>query len=605
MAARPLPPPKTNQTPKETDEARATERSLQQRMLEMIRSASKSYDLQNGLRGVMKRRWFRITGIVIGVLVLLLIALPFLIDVNSFRPKIESEASSALGRQVKLGDLSLSILSGTVSIEDIRIADDRAFSTSPFVTAKSLMVGVELMPLIFSKQLNVTKIALNEPQIMLLKAANGTWNFSSLGGAAASKTPEPTPSTSSAPQNFSIGKLEVNNGKLTLASVGSKAKPQVFDKVNIDVTDFSFTSKFPFELTAKLPGGGDADLSGKAGPINPQDAAKTPVEASVKVNNMDLATSGFIDPASGIGGLAKFEGTLNSDGSQAKAAGQVTCEKIKLSPKGTPASKAINVKYGANLDLSKQAGTITQGDVSIGKAVAHLTGAFQTQGESQVLNLRLNAPNMPVDELEAMLPAAGIVLPSGSQLQGGTLSADLGITGPVDKLIITGPVGLANTQLAGFDLGSKLSALSAFTGKTASSRDTSIQNASLNARVAPEGTRADAINVTIPAIGVVTGAGTISPAGALDFKMNADLQGRAAGGLTKVAGISGGNSGGIPFSITGTTSDPKFVPNMAGVAGSVAQGALGQAASGAVGATKGANATTGAIGGLLGRKKPK
>jgi len=263
------------------------------------------------------------------------------------------------------------------------------------------------------------------------------------------------------PKIFPIGKLEVNNGKLTLASVGSKAKPQVFDKVNIDVTDFSFTSKFPFELTAKLPGGGDADLSGKAGPINPQDAAKTPVEASVKVNDMDLATSGFIDPASGIGGLAKFEGTLNSDGSQAKAAGQVTCEKIKLSPKGTPASKAINVKYGANLDLSKQAGTITQGDVSIGKAVAHLTGAFQTQGESQVLNLRLNAPNIPVDELEAMLPAAGIVLPSGSQLQGGTLSADLGITGPVDKLIITGPVRLANTQLAGFDLGSKLGALSA------------------------------------------------------------------------------------------------------------------------------------------------
>ena len=38
------------------------------------------------------------------------------------------------------------------------------------------------MPLIFSKQLNVTGIALDEPQITLLKAANGTWNFSSLGG---------------------------------------------------------------------------------------------------------------------------------------------------------------------------------------------------------------------------------------------------------------------------------------------------------------------------------------------------------------------------------------------------------------------------------------
>ena len=36
--------------------------------------------------------------------------------------------------------------------------------------------------------------------------------------------------------------------------------------------------------------------------------------------------------------------------------------------------------------------------------------------------------------------------------------------------------------------------------------------------------RADAINVTIPSLGVVTGAGTISPSGALDFRMTADLQ---------------------------------------------------------------------------------
>jgi len=73
------------------------------------------------------------------------------------------------------------------------------------------------------------------------------------------------------------------------------------------------------------------------------------------------------------------------------------------------------------------------------------------------------------------------VLPSGSQLKGGTLSANLAIVGPIDKLVITGPVRLANTKLAGFDLGSKLGALSAFTGKTAANPDTSIQNFSLYA----------------------------------------------------------------------------------------------------------------------------
>jgi hypothetical protein len=105
---------------------------------------------------------------------------------------------------------------------------------------------------------------------------------------------------------------------------------------------------------------------------------------------MDLAASGFIDSASGIGGLADFDGTLNSNGRQAKAVGQINCDKLKLSLKGTPPSKAVTIKYAVNADLDKQASTITQGDVAIGKAVAHLTGGFQIQGETQVVNLKLS-----------------------------------------------------------------------------------------------------------------------------------------------------------------------------------------------------------------------
>src|SRR5262249_58962677 len=94
-------------------------------------------------------------------------------------------------------------------------------------------------------------------------------------------------------------------------------------------------------------------------------------------------------------------------------------------------------------------------------------------------------------------------------------------------------------------------------------RDDSFQNASLNARVAPEGTKADNINVNVPAIGVITGAGTVSPEGALAFKMIADLHGGVVGGLSKVAG-AGSGGGGIPFAIEGTTSNPEFIPAVGG-----------------------------------------
>ena len=544
----------------------------------------------------MKKHWLRIAGIAAAVLLVLLIALPFLIDVNSFRPKIESALSSALGRQVTVGNLSLSIISGRVGVDNIVIADDPAFSKAAFVTADRLKVGVELMPLIFSKQLNVTDITLEQPRITLLKAANGTWNFSTIGGAAAKKPTQPSNSGESTPPNLAVAKLNIKNGKLIVGKPNSSAKPVVYDNVNIEVTNFSNTSQFPFTLTANPPGGGSVNISGKAGPINAEDAAKTPFETAVKVSNLSIGALGVIDPASGIAGLANFDGTLNSNGRQAKAVGTFTGNQLKFSSKGTPASKMVVVKHTVDFDLDKQSGTITQGDVAIGSAQAHLTGTFHSQGEVEVVDLKLNAPEMPVDELEAMLPAMGVVLPSGSRLKGGTLSANVSIVGPLDTLVITGPVRLANTVLSGFDLGSKMGALSAFAGKSVSNPDTSLQNASLDARVAPEGTKADNINLNVPAIGVITGAGTVSPAGALNFKMLANLHGGMVGGLSQVA-AAGSGKGGIPFAIEGTTANPHFVPDVGGMVGGVAQNAMG------VGKNVVKQNPANAIGGLLGSKK--
>lgn len=582
MAARPLPPPEPDPTNKKVRPIKTAKAEMMQEFLAKIRSIATDPALRTHLNTVMKMRWVRIAVIAVAVLLVILLALPFLINVNSFRPKIESELTSALGRPVTLGDLSLSLLRGTVGVENVSIADDPAFSKSPFVTAKSLKVGVELMPLIFSKTLNVTGIVLDEPKITLLKAANGTWNFSTLGGSGAKQTAEPAKDGPS--KNLSIGKVEITNGELAVGKANSAAKPQVYDEVYVELTNLSYTSQFPFKLTADLPGGGTANISGKAGPMNPQDSAKTPFEATLKVKDMDIAASGFIDPASGIGGSADFDGSVTSNGSQAKAAGVIACEKLKLSPKGSPAPKPVIIKYAMNTDLDREAGTITQGDIAIGNALARLTGGFQTQGETQVVNLKLGAPDMSVDELQSMLPALGIVLPSGSQLGGGTLSTDLAISGPLDKLVIAGPVRLSNTKLAGFDIGSKLGALSAFGGKAPSSPDTTIQNASLNARVAPDMIRADAINLAIPSLGVVTGAGTISPAGALDFRMLADLQTERGEARAQRTG-RGGDRGGVSFMIQGTTASPKFVPDVGSVAGNAAKGAVQTTVSGKTGKT--------------------
>src|SRR5271169_5558075 len=119
------------------------------------------------------KRPIKIAAIVVAVLLVIVIALPFLVDVNSFRPRLESELSAALGRDVKVGNLGLSILSGSVTAENLSIADDPAFGKDPFVKAKQLKVGVEMMPLIFSKTLHITEIILDQPEISLVRSAAG------------------------------------------------------------------------------------------------------------------------------------------------------------------------------------------------------------------------------------------------------------------------------------------------------------------------------------------------------------------------------------------------------------------------------------------------
>ena len=533
----------------------------------------------------------KVIGIVVAVLIVAAIALPFLVNVNSFRPQIESNLSSALGRPVKVGNLSLSILSGSVGADQLSIADDPKFSQAPFIQAKSLKVGVELLPLLFSKQLNVTHLLIDQPEITLLRNREGVWNFSSLGSG--SKAPDqPAAKSAGAPGNLTVAKLELKDGKLSVGSVPAKRKPVVYDKVDITVRNFSFASAFPVTVSASLPGGGSLKLDGTAGPIAATDASLTPLQAKLNINKLDLSQSGLVDPELGIAGSADLDGTLNSDGHVAKASGTLKTTSLKVVPKGSPAGVPVQVVFAVEHDLKQESGKLQQGDISIGKALAKLTGTYDMKGETTSVRTQLNGQALPVDDLEAALPAVGVVLPSGSRLKGGTLSLDLDSAGPLDRLVTTGSVKLNNAELSGFNLGSKLSAISALSGKQ-TGNDTSIQNLSSDVRVAPDGTRLDKISLVVPALGAVTGAGTISPAGALDFKMSANVSGGAVGGLTQIAGMGGKGSGGIPFTIQGTTSNPSFMPDIKGMAGSQLKGLMG-----------GEKSPLGGLTGLFGKKKP-
>jgi AsmA protein len=545
------------------------------------------------------KRILIIVGIIFVVLILIVVAIPFFVNPNQFKPTLETDLTAALGRQVQIGDINLSIFSGSVSVADVSIADDPAFSKGPFLTAHQLSAGVALMPLIFSKQLQVSSFTIDQPQVSLVRSAAGTWNFSTLGGNAAKSQTPASGSSSGSPASISVAKLILSNGKMTVTEPGGKVRN--YDGVNAEADNLSYTSQFPFKFSANTPGQGTIKLSGQAGPVNAADASATPLQATINVSHFDLSSTGFVDPSSGLGGLVDFDGQLASDGKQITSKGTVKGQSLKLVAGSSPSTVPINIDYDAAYDPSKQTGVLNTGNVHIGQALAKLTGTFDTAGAATSVNMKLAGQGMSVPDLEGVLPAVGVKLPSGASLQSGTMDTNLAINGPVDKLVIAGPVTLSNAKVAGFSLKGALGALSSFTGMGggAGGSDTEIQTFHADVRVDPQGQHAQNITLAVPSIGTVTGAGDASAAGDLNCKMVAALSG-AGGALTSVLG---GGKNGVPFTVKGTTEHPVFVPDMSAMAQGLLGGVGGGGKTGVADASGAAGAAASALGGLFGSKK--
>src|SRR5215831_4659239 len=143
-------------------------------------------------------------GVVVGLLVVLGGAVWLFVDADQFRPKLEVMMSEALGRRVTIGRLRIAPFSSGVAAEDLMIADDPAFSRQPFVTAKSVKVGVDLMPLIMSRTLRVESFRLDRPKVALLRSAAGAWNFSGLGNGSSS-----SPSSAGTTMAFIVQKISI------------------------------------------------------------------------------------------------------------------------------------------------------------------------------------------------------------------------------------------------------------------------------------------------------------------------------------------------------------------------------------------------------------
>src|ERR1700693_1908659 len=109
-----------------------------------------------------------ITLAVAGALLLVgLLVFQHLLDVDTYRGRIEAALSNSLGRTVRLGHLSFSIFSGSLIAATPSIADDPAFSKQPFLAAEDIRIGIETGAFLLRRELRIRNFVIDQPTIML------------------------------------------------------------------------------------------------------------------------------------------------------------------------------------------------------------------------------------------------------------------------------------------------------------------------------------------------------------------------------------------------------------------------------------------------------
>ncbi len=515
------------------------------------------------------KRSTKILGAIGFLVIAALVLLPFIVNAGKLRPALERQLAAALGRSVQLGDLSFSVLSRSLVASDIRISDDPSFSSSPFLTAKELRIGVSLAPLVFSHQVRLRSFRLESPQINIIRASNGTWNFSSVGHAAAADTAHPNGSLPSLP-DLSVGEISVEDGRAVIATLPSHGEPNVYDHVNFTARDFSFASPFAFELSANLPAGGTIHASGRLGPINRQDGAASPGDAHVIVKNLDPISAAFLNPNAGLSFLGDFDLHAASDGQTLTTQGTVHLQNLKLRKGATAAPRPIELVYTGTHRLRENTGEIQDATIKVSDTAIHVNGTYQIlemDAKDAVLNLKITGQNLPIDDLQMLMAASAVRLPNGSLLKGGTVTMDLAVTGQENSLVIAGPITVDNTRLVGFDVGSKIHGIAALSG-VQTGNTTEFKKLHMNVRVTNSGAAVEKMDAVIVAMGEVSGNGTVSPDDQVNFHLvvvgvKAKGIGKVGVGLLTV--LNGQSGAAVPLRVTGTSEDPSITADVGGI----------------------------------------
>ncbi|MCF6208770.1 MAG: AsmA family protein, partial [Ghiorsea sp.] len=280
---------------------------------------------------------FKVLKVLLGLItfiILALLALPFFIDVNDYKPEISKAVYDATGRNVNIEHIQLSAFPWVgLTLKNVQLENAPGFQHQHMLTIDTVDIQLELMPLL-NKQIEVKRFLLDTPKIWLEQRSDTSNNWQDLQASStkaeastlSQPTEQPTTQKQTAPSNTSSALsspialtadlLQLKHGQITWSDAATGEV--VISDIQLDIKDLQLTKPIQVALSAKLEQN-PFELTAEVGPIgdfNTLDITKLPIRMQLKTNGFSLAP------------LSAWLPTL--DEAQAKQFGYLKTAKVNL-----------------------------------------------------------------------------------------------------------------------------------------------------------------------------------------------------------------------------------------------------------------------------------
>ena len=111
--------------------------------------------------------------------------------------------------------------------------------------------------------------------------------------------------------------------------------------------------------------------------------------------------------------IAGLDSHIVSDGTNVTSDGKIHAEHLIVLKGGKAAPYPLDVNYQIGYSLKGNSDQVSDLALHTGAVAIHIKGTYQFAANAPVFDLKLLAQSVPIEGLQALMPAVGVTLPNG------------------------------------------------------------------------------------------------------------------------------------------------------------------------------------------------